>query len=97
MSIILILIVVITISISGHLTLDRPLEEGLASLAGGDPIVEPGGDVATNKTTPLWLFLFILDHLAKTITMQDGHDDHDEHVDKDDLDLWEAALCGGRA
>ena len=90
-------------------TLDRPLEEGLASLAGGDPIVEPGGDVAANETTPLRLFLFILDHLAKTITMmivsmlknmtsgKDNHNVESEHVEKDDLDLWEAALCGGRA
>ena len=52
-----------------RVTLDGSLEEGLASLAGGDPIVEPGGDVAANETTPLRLFLFILDHLAKTITM----------------------------
>ena len=93
-AIILILIVVITISISGHLTLDGPLEEGLASLAGGDPIVEPRGHVAANETTPLRLFLFILDHLAKTITMMIVSN---EHVEKDDLDLWEAALCGGRA
>ena len=91
-----------------RVTLDGPLEEGLASLAGGDPIVEPRGDVAANETTPLRLFLFILDHLAKTITMMivgmmkkmiSGKDNHNdsEHVEKDDLDLWEAALCGGRA
>ena len=75
-----------------RVTLDGPLEEGLASLARGDPVVEPGGHVAAHETTPLRLFLFILDHLAKTITMHDGLD-----VDKDDLDLWEAVLCGGRA
>ena len=52
-----------------RVTLDGPLEEGLASLARGDPVVEPGGDVAADETTSLRLFLFILDHLAKTITM----------------------------
>ena len=52
-----------------RVTLDGPLEEGLASLARGDPVVEPGGHVAAHETTPLRLFLFILDHLAKTITM----------------------------
>ena len=50
------------------LTLYRPLEECLARLTRGDAVVETGGRVSTNETTPLRLLLLILDQL-RMVTM----------------------------